>query len=91
MAALSGPASTMTVLRGEAMTDFFTERRIVAWQRHRTEDTLQAGKGVVGRGGAPLEYIDRIGAGHDNSVAAIGGLPRVAEVALKPGDRRLHR
>ena len=91
MAALSGPASTMTVLRGETMADFFTKRGVVAWQRHRTENALQAREGVIGRSGAPFEYIDRVFAGDDNGVAPIRGLTRVAEVALKFRQRRLHR
>ena len=91
MAALSGPASTMTVLRGETMADFFTKRGVVAWQRHRTENALQAREGVIGRSGAPFEYIDRVFTGHDNGIAPIRGLTRVAEVALKFRKRRLHR
>ena len=91
MAALSGPASTMTVLRGETMADFFTKRGVVAWQRHRTENAIQAGEGMAGRGGAPFEYIDRVFTGDDNGVAPVRGLTRVAEVALKFCERRPHR
>jgi hypothetical protein len=91
MAALSGPASTMTVLRGETLADFFTKRSLVAWQRHRTENALQAGEGVIGRSGAAFEYIDRVFTRDDNRVAPIRGLTRVAEVALKLRKRRLHR
>jgi hypothetical protein len=46
---------------------------------------------VIGSGGAPFEYIDRMFAGHDYGVAAIRRLTRVAEVALKFRERRLHR
>jgi hypothetical protein len=91
MAALSGPASTMTVLRGKTMADFFTKRGVVAWQRHRTENALQAGEGVLGRGGAPFEYIDCLFAGDDNGVAAIRRLTCLAEVALKFRECRPHR
>jgi hypothetical protein len=90
MAALSGPASTMTVLRGETVADFFTKRGVVAWQRHRTENTLQTGERVIGDGGAPFKYMNRVLAGYDNGVAAIRRLTRVAEVALKFRERGLH-
>ena len=81
----------MTVLRGETLADFFTKRGLVAWQRHRTENALQAGEGVIGRSGAAFEYIDRVFTRDDNRVAPIRGLTRVAEVALKFRKRRLHR
>lgn len=63
---------------------------MVAWQRHGTKNALQAGEGVIGRGGAPFEDIDRVSTGDDNGVAPIRGLTRAAEVALKLRERRLH-
>jgi hypothetical protein len=91
MAALSGPASTTTVLRGETRADFFTKGGVFAWQRHRAKNVLQVDERVFGCGGAPFEYIDCVFAGDDNGVAPIRGLTCVAEVALKFRERRLHR
>ena len=45
--ALSGPASTMTVLFGEAATDFFTQRGLVLRQRHRAENNFQGCEEMV--------------------------------------------
>jgi hypothetical protein len=90
MAALSGPASTMTVLRGETAANFFTKRGVVAGQRHGTKDALQARERVIGRGGASFEEIDGVFTGDDNGVAQICGLAGLAKVALEFRERRLH-
>lgn len=42
MAALSGPASTMKVLLGEATADFFTKRNAVLRQGHGAEDPFES-------------------------------------------------
>src|SRR5580704_1885141 len=57
MAALSGPAPTMTVLLGEATADFFIERDLILGKGHRAEDTFEAHEGMVGSGGTALENI----------------------------------
>jgi hypothetical protein len=91
MAALSGPASTMTVLRGETLADFVTKCRVATGQSHSTENALESGEGVIRRGGAPLEYVARVFTADDYGVPAIGRFTGLAEVALKCRERGLHR
>jgi hypothetical protein len=59
-AALSGPASTMTVLRGETLADFLTKCCVVTGQCHRTEDVLKPNEGVIRRVSAPFEHVVRV-------------------------------
>jgi hypothetical protein len=90
MAALSGPASTTTILRGEAAADFFTEGRGVARQGHGTEDIIEPCEWMIGAHGPALEDVVAVFTRHDDRVSAIGRLSGPSKVSLKLGDRRLH-
>jgi len=90
MAALSGPASTMTVLIGKALTDFVSQRCRLPRQRHDAEHATQAFERVVRRDCAPLEQILAAFTRDDDGVAAVRGLASLAEVALKIGHRDSH-
>jgi hypothetical protein len=90
MAALSGPASTMTVLLGETAADFFTERGVALWQSYGTEDAFQAHERVSGKCCATLEHIVAALALDDDAIAAISGLACLTKAALKFGKRYFH-
>jgi hypothetical protein len=64
---------------------------VVAGQRYRTKNALQACEGVIGRSGAPFEDIDGVFTADNNGVAPVRRLTRLAEVALKFCERRPHR
>jgi hypothetical protein len=66
MAALSGPASTMTVLLGEATADFFTERTRVSGQGHGTEYMFQTLEGMKTWCRTTLEDVVALRAGDDD-------------------------
>lgn len=91
MAALSGPASTTTVLRGETFTDPFTQRHMLACQRHGPEHTLQSGERMIVGRRAAFEYVHSAVARDDDRVSAIRGLTRLAEVALELGKGCFHQ
>src|SRR6185295_14911818 len=90
MAALSGPASTMTVLLGETTADFFTKRSRALRESDRTKYTLQPGKWIAGGGGTSLENILHVPGLDDDGVAAVRGFPRLTEAALEICERGLH-
>jgi hypothetical protein len=90
MAALSGPASTMTVFFGEPTADFFTERSRVSWQGHGTEYVFQTREWMRTWCSATLEDVVTLLAGDHDGLAAIGGFAQLAEVSLELCDGRLH-
>jgi hypothetical protein len=90
MAALSGPASTMTVLLGEATADFFTERGLILRKGHGAEDAFEAREGMIGSSSAALEHIVAILALHNNGIAAIRGLACFTKATLEFGKCDFH-
>jgi hypothetical protein len=90
MAALSGPASTMTVLLGEATADFFTERGFILGKGHGAEDAFEAHKRMIGCGSTALEHIVAVLALHNDGIAAICGLACLAKAALEFGKGDFH-
>ena len=91
MAALSGPASTMTVLRGETMADLFTEGNRVLGQGNSAKNSFEADKRIFRRGGAPLENVGAIFTRDNDRIAAIRRFASLAEVALELRQRGFHR
>lgn len=90
MAALSGPASTMMVLRAEAIADLVTERLFTASEAHGAEDALEPVERVIGDSGTTLEPIFAMLASNEHGLAAVRRLARLAEVALELGKAHLH-
>jgi hypothetical protein len=90
MAALSGPASTMTVLFGKATADFFIERGLILGKSHGAEDTFEAHERMIGSGSTALEYIVTALAFHNNGIAAICGLACFAKATQEFGKCSFH-
>jgi hypothetical protein len=90
IAALSGPASTTTVLRSEAAPDFFTDTRVDARQGYGAKNAFESCERIIGRRGPPLEDIVAMLTGDNDRVSAIGRLSGASEVPLKLGHRGLH-
>lgn len=88
MAALSGPASTMTVLRGEALADVLTKCPVATGQSHRTEDPFEPGEGMIGRGRAPFEDVVRVFTADNHGVPAIRRFTRFAKPVTPAAVRR---
>jgi len=90
MAALSGPASTMMVLRAEAIADLVTERLFTASKAYGAEDALEPVERVIGDSGTTLKPIFAMLAGNEHGLAAVRRLARLAEVALELGKTDFH-
>jgi hypothetical protein len=80
----------MAVLLGEATADFFIERSLILGKSHGAEDTYEAHEGMIGSGGTALEYIVAALALHNNGIAAICGLARLAKATQEFGKCSLH-
>jgi hypothetical protein len=80
----------MTVLFGEATADFFTERTLVLWQRHRAENIFQTYERMVRACGTAFKYIIAVLTLYDNGIAAIGGLACLAKAAQEFGECGFH-
>ena len=80
----------MTVLFGEAAADFFTERNLALWQRHRAENIFQTYEGMVRTCGTAFKHIIAVLTLYDDGVAAIGGLASLAKAAQEFGERGFH-
>lgn len=90
MAALSGPASTMTVLRGETAADLITERFFPAPEAHGTEYVFETHERMIGHHGTAFKKVVAVLALDDHRVAAIRRLACLAEITLEFSEADLH-
>jgi hypothetical protein len=90
MAALSGPASTMMVLRGEALADLVTNGPFSASETHGAEDAFKTLKRMVGSSRAALKKVVAVLAFDDHDVATIRCLACFAEISLEFREAHFH-
>jgi hypothetical protein len=91
MAALSGPASTMTVLFGKTAADFFTKGGGgILGQRYGAKHAFQAGKRMLGSARAAFEDILGALANDHDGIAPVSSFPRFAKITLELSQRCFH-
>jgi hypothetical protein len=80
----------MTVLLGEPTADFFIERGLILGKSHGAEDSFEAHEGMIGSGSTTLEYIVAALALHNDGIAAICSLARLAKATQESGKCSFH-
>ena len=73
----------MTVLLGEAMADFFTERDLISWEGHDTKDIFEADKWMIGSRNTALKDVVTVLALHNDGITAIRSFARLSKAPLK--------